>query len=208
MNREILSVVESFSNEKGVSKEIIFEAVESALVAAARRALGQHRKGPSHAQHADGSETAEDEMNIRAHVNRDSGEFEIFQHWNVVETVSNPKLELELQAAKEIDPEAALGDKLVQKVEDMRIGRIFAQNARQVIVQKVRSAERELVADIYRDRVGQMLSGTVKRVDRGTRGGTLVDLGNGAEGFVPKGEMIPREVRRPGERIRCLLRQR
>ena len=208
MNREILKVVESVSNEKGVSKEIIFEAVESALAAAARRALGHGRKSHIHShrgQHDADTANADDEMDVSAHVDRVSGEFEVYRHLLVVDTVNNPDVELELEQAREIDPDATVGVTISQKIEDMRIGRIFAQNARQVIVQKVRGAERERVADMYRSRVGQMLSGTVKRVDRGTRGGILVDLGNNAEGFIPRSELIPREVRRPGERIRCLL---
>ncbi|MGV0005846.1 MAG: transcription termination factor NusA [Candidatus Porifericomitaceae bacterium WSBS_2022_MAG_OTU9] len=209
MNGEILKVVESVSNEKGVSKEIIFEAVESALAAAAKKNLDleQKRKGILQSiQHDDVVESVDEEMDVRAHVDRDNGEYEVYQHWNVVEQVTNPKRELSLEDAKERDDSAAIGQVLVQKVEGMRIGRIFAQNVRQVIVQKVRVAERERVAEMYRGYVGQMLSGTVKRVDRGSRGGILVDLGNNAEGFIPRNELIPREVRRLGERVRCLLR--
>ena len=187
--KDILRVVESVSNEKGVSKEIIFEAVEAALAVAARKDVLSKDGVP-------------ESVEVRAVVDRDSGDYEVFRSWQVVTTVTDPNCELLPVDAEKLQAVAEADGVVWQKLEFMHLGRIFAQNARQVIVQRVREAERERVAEMYRGRIGQMLSGNVKRVDRG---GVLVDLGNNAEGYIPRSEMIPREVKRVGDRVRCLL---
>jgi len=187
MNKEILLVVEAVSNEKGVDKDVIFEAIELALATATKKRY-------------------EDEENadIFVNIDRKTGEYETFRRWLVVDNESVPALgtELTLQEAEEIDTNLKPGDEHVEEVESIAFGRIGAQAAKQIIVQKVREAEREKIVDGYRDRVGELVSGTVKKV---TRDNVIVDLGNNAEALLPREYLIPREVFRMGDRVRALL---
>jgi len=182
-------VVDAVSNEKGVDKEVIFEALEAALASATRKKHGE-------------------EWDVRVAIDRKSGDYETFRRWKVFADDSteleSPEHELRLEDAHELDAKAEPGSFVEQPIESVAFGRIAAQQAKQVIVQKVREAERAQVVDAYQDRVGQLVSGVVKRVDRN---GIYVDLGGNAEGFVPRTDMIPREQVKPQDRIKAFLKE-
>ena len=187
MNKDILLVVDTVSNEKAVDKEVIFEALELALASATRKKHGG-------------------DIDVRVAIDRDTGTYEAFRRWEIVEDdyeQDGPMRQLSLSAAREDDPAIQVGDFIEEPTESVDFGRIAAQTAKQVIVQKVREAERARVVDAYRERVGELLMGIVKRVERP---GTYLDLGNNAEAFIPREEMIPREAVRPGDRVRGFLR--
>ena len=187
MSKEILMVVDAVSNEKGVEKDIIFEAIEAALASATRRKHG-------------------DDIDVRVAIDRETGDYETFRRWLVFEDESTelefPDRELRMIDAVDVDPAAEPGGYVEEPMESVDFGRIAAQTAKQVIVQKVREAEREQVVEEYKDREGEMLSGLVKRVDRN---GVYIDLGGNAEGFVARDQMVPREPVRPQDRIKALL---
>ncbi len=189
MNKEILMVVDAVSNEKGVDKEVIFEALEAALAAATRRKHGE-------------------EWDARVAIDRRSGDYETFRRWKVFADDSTelqaPERELRLEDALDMNPNATVDGYVEEPIESVTFGRIAAQQAKQVIVQKVREAERQQVVDAYRDRVGTLVSGVVKRVDRN---GIFIDLGSNAEGFVPRTDMIPREQVKAQDRIKAFLRE-
>ncbi|NVD34743.1 transcription termination factor NusA [Marinobacter lutaoensis] len=186
MSKEILLVVESVSNEKGVEKDVIFEAIELALATAAKKRY------------------EDEDADIRVAIDRRTGEYETFRRWLVVDNDQVPALgtELTLQEAEEIDPNLKPGDIYEEKVESVSFGRIGAQAAKQIIFQKVREAERAKIVDSYRDRIGELVSGTVKKV---TRDNVIVDLGGNAEALLPREHLIPRESFRMGDRVRALL---
>jgi N utilization substance protein A len=187
MSKEILMVVDAVSNEKGVEKEIIFEAIEAALASATRRKHGE-------------------DIDVRVAIDRLSGDYDTFRRWKVFEDESTelefPDRELRMIDAVEVDADAEPGSYVEVPMESVEFGRIAAQTAKQVIVQKVREAEREQVVEEFKDREGELLSGLVKRVDRN---GVYIDLGGNAEGFVPRDQMVPREPVRPQDRIKALL---
>ncbi|MBY4678807.1 transcription termination factor NusA [Marinobacterium arenosum] len=185
MNKEILLVAEAVSNEKDVPKEVIFEAIELALATATKKRY-------------------EEEADIRVEIDRATGDYETFRRWVVVSNDEVPALgtELTLEEALEIDTNLQPGDIHEEQVESVKFGRIAAQTAKQVIVQKVREAERAKVVEQYRDRQGELISGTVKKV---TRDNIIVDLGNNAEALLPRDQCIPREAFRMGERVRAIL---
>jgi len=189
VNKEILMVVDAVSNEKGVDKEVIFEALEAALASATRKKHGE-------------------EWDVRVAIDRKSGDYETFRRWKTFADDSKelevPERELRLEDALELDPRAEVGGYVEQPMESVAFGRIAAQQAKQVIVQKVREAERAQVVDAYRDRVGTLVGGVVKRVDRN---GIYIDLGGNAEGFVPRTDMIPREQAKPQDRIKAYLKE-
>ena len=185
MNKEILLVADAVSNEKGVPKDIIFEAIEQALATATKKRY-------------------DEDADIRVQIDRASGDYETFRRWSVVDNdqVALLGTEFTLQEAHEKDPSLKPGDVYEEAVENIEFGRIAAQTAKQVIVQKVREAERAQVVDEYRDRVGELINGTVKKV---TRDNIIVDLGNNAEGVLPREELVGREVFRVGDRVRAIL---
>jgi transcription termination/antitermination protein NusA len=189
MNKEILLVVDAVSNEKSVDKEIIFGALEAALASATRKKHGE-------------------EWDVRVSINRKTGDYDTFRRWKVFADDSRemevPQRELRLEDALDINKEAEVGGFVEEPMESVAFGRIAAQQAKQVIVQKVREAERSQVVEAYKDRVGQLVSGVVKRVDRN---GIYVDLGGNAEGFVPRTDMIPREIVKSQDRIKALLKE-
>lgn len=186
MSKEILMVADAVSNEKGVSRDVIFEAIESALATATKKLHGK------------------DEIDSRVAVDQETGEYQTFRVWTVVEDeeLEDPVTQLTLEQAKEKDPALEIGGTWEEQIENVEFGRIAAQTAKQVIVQKVRDAERELVISQYKDRVGDLVSGTVKKV---TRDSVIVDLGGNAEALLPREQMIPRESFRMGDRLRALL---
>ena len=187
MNKEILMVVEVVSNEKGVEEDIIIEAMEAALASATRKRRGE-------------------EIDVRVSIDRETGDYDTFRRWLVFADESDelefPDRELRMIDAVDVDPNAEPGGYVEEPIESVEFGRIAAQTAKQVIVQKVREAEREKVVEAYEGRVGELLSGIVKRVDRN---GVYIDLGGNAEGFVPRENMIPREPVRPQDRLKALL---
>ena len=187
MNKEILTVVDVVSNEKGVSKEIIFEAIEAALASATKK---RNRE----------------DIEARVKIDRKTGDYDTFRCWEVMEDSEEdlefPTRQIKLSDAREKQPDIEPGEFIEEPMPSVEFGRIAAQTAKQVIVQKVREAERAQVIDAYEDRVGEMVSGVVKRVERS---GIIVDLGNNAEAFIPREFMIPREAMRPGDRIRAYL---
>ena len=187
MNKEILMVVDAVSNEKGVEKEIIFEAIEAALASATRKRHG-------------------DDIDVRVAIDRESGEYDTFRRWKVFADDSTeleePDHELRLDDAIDMDPDAEIDGYVEEPMESIVFGRIAAQTAKQVIVQKVREAERAQVVEEFEGRVDEMVSGLVKRVDRN---GIYVDLGGNAEAFIPRENMIPREPVRPQDRIKGQL---
>jgi N utilization substance protein A len=187
MSKEILMVVDAVSNEKGVEKEIIFEAIEAALASATRRKHGE-------------------DIDVRVAIDRQTGDYDTFRRWTVFEDESTelefPDRELRMIDAVDIDENAEPGGYVEVPMESVEFGRIAAQTAKQVIVQKVREAEREQVVEEFKEREGELLSGLVKRVDRN---GVYIDLGGNAEGFVARDQMVPREPVRPQDRIKALL---
>ena len=189
MNKEILMVVDAVSNEKGVDKEIIFDALEAALASATRKKHGE-------------------EWDVRVAINRKTGDYDTFRRWKVFADDSKelevPERELRYDDAIDVDPKAVIGEFVEEPMESVGFGRIAAQQAKQVIVQKVREAERAQVIDAYKDRVGTLVSGIVKRVDRN---GIYVDLGSNAEGFVARTDMIAREMVKPQDRIKAYLKE-
>ena len=181
MSKEILLVVDAVSHEKGVSKEIIFGAIEAALATATKkRHLG--------------------DVDIRVDIDRKTGDYKTFRRWEVVEddSMEFPERQTTISAAREEDPDIQVGDYTEEEVESVEFGRIAAQTAKQVIVQKVREAERAKIVDDYQDRVGDLINGVVKRVERGN---VILDLGNNVE------DLIPRESVRAGDRIRGYLKE-
>ncbi len=219
MTKEILAVVEVVSNEKGVAKEIIFEAIEAALASATRK------------RHPE-------EVDVRVAIDRETGEYDTFRRWEVVDDdaivlsadelpepvvdadtgtggegeeeeaegprVFSPKTEILLSEAIKLTPDISSGDYIEEPIDSVDFGRIAAQTAKQVIVQKVREAERAQVVEAYQDRVGELVMGVVKRVDRGN---VIIDLGGNAEAMISRDELIPRELVRPGDRLRGYLRE-
>lgn len=186
MSKEILMVVDAISNEKGVPREVIFDAVEAALASASRKRFEQ------------------EEATVRVKIDRTTGDYETFRYWTVVEDdeFETPDYEIKQTIAEQRDPPLALGDVVEEKIENASFGRIAAQTAKQVIVQKVREAERAEVVRQYSDREGELVAGIVKKT---TRDGLIIDLGDNAEAFLPRNEMIPGERYRLNERVRALL---
>ena len=188
MNKEILTVVDVVSSEKGVSKDIIFEAIEAALAMATKK---RNRE----------------DIESRVAIDRETGNYETFRLWEVVdndEEIEFPDRQIKLKDSLEDYPDIEIGQFIEKLMDSVEFGRIAAQIAKQVIVQKVREAERVQVVDAYANRVGEMLSGIVKRVERGN---VYLDLGSNAEGFIPRDGLIPREAVRPGDRIRAYLQE-
>lgn len=187
MSKEILLVVDSVSNEKGVSKDIIFDALELALATATKKRYG-------------------DDVELRVKIDQESGEYETYRRWLLIEDDAEmefPSAQMTVSAAQIDEPNLQVGDYVEELVDSVAFGRIAAQTAKQVIVQKVREAERAQIVDAYRSRVGELVSGQVKKV---TREAVIVDLGNNAEALLPRDEWIPRETFRMGDRLRALLK--
>lgn len=190
MNKEILYVVDAVSNEKAVDKDIIFQAIEAALATASRKKQGK-------------------DIDVRVQIDRKTGDYETFRRWEVCEDMEDgclefPLKQITLEAARIDDPEIQLGDFIEEPIESVEFGRIAAQTAKQVIVQKVREAERARVVEAFQDKVGELIMGTVKRVERGN---VYLDLGENVEAFIPREDVIPREAIRPGDRLRGYLKE-
>ena len=188
MSKEILMVVEAIANEKGVDRDVIVEAIEAALESATRK---RH----------------EGEIDVRVDVDRRTGEYSTFRRWEVVDDDAEaefPEQVLTLDEARQRKPDAQVGEFVEEPMESVAFGRIAAQTAKQVIVQKVREAERAKVVEAYQDRLGDLLTGVVKKAERGN---VIMDLGSNAEALIPREEMIPREAFRAGDRVRGYLKE-
>ena len=185
MSKEILFVADAVSNEKGVDRAVIFEAIEAALAQAARKRHGG-------------------DIDARVEIDRDTGDYRTFRRWQVVSGESSefPEREMILEAAQLDEPKIQVGDFVEEEIESVEFGRIAAQAAKQVIVQKVREAERRQIVDAYIDRKGSLIMGLIKRIDRGN---VILDLGGNVEALIPRDEMIGREAVRPGDRLRGYL---
>ncbi|WP_297205422.1 transcription termination factor NusA [uncultured Pluralibacter sp.] len=188
MNKEILAVVEAVSNEKALPREKIFEALESALATATKKKYEQ-------------------EIDVRVEIDRRSGDFDTFRRWLVVEEVTLPTREITLEAARFEDESMNVGDFVEDQIESVTFDRITTQTAKQVIVQKVREAERAMVVDQFRDQEGEIVTGVVKKVNRDNISLELKSegLAGSAEAVILREDMLPRENFRPGDRIRGVL---
>lgn len=186
VNKEILLVAETVSNEKGVPQKVIFEAIEDALEVATKK-------------------KSTEEIEVRVVIDPKTGDYETFRQWVVVasdDDLENPDAQMTLEQVADDYPDAEVGDVIEEKIESVGFGRISAQIAKHIIIQKVREAERMQVANQYRERLGQLINATVKKL---TRDYIILDLGANAEGFIPRDQMLPREMVRVGERIRAYL---
>lgn len=187
MSKEILLVVDAVSNEKALPRESIFEAMETALETATKKKY-------------------EGEILVRVCIDRASGEFDTFRRWLVIDEsetpMENPYAEISLAAAQYENPELNIGDFVEEQIESVKFDRVTTQTAKQVIVQKIREAERGLIVDAYQEQVGEIITGVVKKASRDS---VILDLGNNAEAIVYRDDMLPRESFRPGDRVRGLL---
>jgi transcription termination/antitermination protein NusA len=179
---ELLQIADAVAREKNIDKEIVLGAMADAIQKAARARYGQ-------------------ETNIRADINAKTGEIKLQRLLEVIDIVEDPGNQIELVRARDRNPDAEVGDFIAELLPPMDFGRIAAQSAKQVIVQKVREAERDHQFDEYKDRIGEIANGTVKRVEYGN---VIVDLGRG-EGMIRRDELIPRENFRYGDRIRAYV---
>jgi N utilization substance protein A len=181
MQFNLNQMIDQVGRDKGIEKNVIVEAIETAILTAARK------KYPG--------------KTIEAHYNEELGEVEVFEFRKVVETVTDPLTEVVIIDAKKLDPEADIGDEMGQKMETKDLGRIAAQTAKQVIIQRVRDAERDNVYVEYKDRKHEIVTGVARRFEKGD---IIIDLGR-AESILPKREQIPREVYRPGDRVQAYI---
>jgi len=179
---ELLQIADAVAREKSIDKQIVIDAMADAIQKAARSRYGQ-------------------ETNIRADINPDTGEMKLQRLMEVVETVEDYATQIALLTARERNPDAQVGDFIAEQLPPMEFGRIAAQSAKQVIVQKVREAERDRQYDEYKDRIGEIVNGTVKRVEYGN---VIVDLGRG-EAIIRRDELIPRENYKYGDRVRAYV---
>ncbi|MGQ0798785.1 MAG: transcription termination factor NusA [Pseudomarimonas sp.] len=187
MSKELLLVMDAVANEKGVESVVILEAMEAALASAAKKRYH------------------EQDVIVRVTINPKDGSYETFRRWEVVAddvVMESPDRQLRLMDALDEREDAVVGDFIEAKVENAEFGRIAAQAAKQVIVQRVREAERAQVVEAYKGRIGELITGIVKRAERGS---IYVDLGGNAEALISKDKAIPRDVLRPGDRVRGYL---
>ncbi|MCX5907632.1 MAG: transcription termination factor NusA [Deltaproteobacteria bacterium] len=182
MISDLTRIIDQVGKDKGIDKKVLIEALEQALLAAARKKFGPKQE-------------------IEAKFNEEVGEVELFQFKTVVKEVKNPPAEISLEEAKELDTEATVGDSLGTKIDVSEFGRIAAQTAKQVIIQKVKDAERENIYEDFIGRKGEIISGTVQRFERGA---IIVNLGR-AEAVIPPQELVPRETYKPGDRVRAFV---
>jgi N utilization substance protein A len=179
---ELLQIADAVAREKSIDREIVFDTLEEAEAKAARSRYGS-------------------ETNIRARIDRKTGEIRLERHMLVVDAVENPANQISLSDARVRNPAAQVGDTLADTLPPLSYGRVASQSAKQVIVQKIREAERDRQYQEYKDRIGDIVNGVVKRVEYGN---VVVDLGRG-EAIVRRDEMLPREVFRNGDRLRAYI---
>ncbi|MCP8938587.1 transcription termination factor NusA [Alsobacter sp. SYSU M60028] len=179
---ELLQIADAVAREKVIDRQIVLAAMEDAIAKAARSRYGT-------------------ETEVHAEINPRTGELRLSRYLHVVEQVENPAIEIALVDAQRFNPAAQVGDTIADTLPPFDFGRIAAQSAKQVIVQKVREAERDRQYEEFKDRIGEIVNGVVKRAEYGN---VIVDLGRG-EGIVRRDELIPREAFRPGDRIRAYV---
>jgi len=191
-NKEILLIVDVFSNEKDIEKNVIFEAIESALESATIAGY-------------------EVPIKVRVVIDRVTGIYTTYRRWQVVEEsdefqggIEFPTTQISLAVAQLDEPDIEVDDFIEDEIESVEFGRIAAQTAKQVIIHKVRDAERRKVAEAYQDRVGELVTGVIKRIEKGN---VYIDLGGNADAYIPRDQMIPRETVRVGDRIRGYLKE-
>ena len=180
---ELKRLIEQMGKDRGIDKGVIIEALETAMLTAARKKLGSH-------------------VDIEARYNEEAGEIEVFQFKTVVDKILDPDMQVSLeQARRNLDEEAQRGDSLGMKIETSTFGRIAVQTAKQIIIQKVKDAERDNVYEEYKDKKGELINGFVQRFDGGN---IIVNIGR-AEGVIPTSEQIYREVYKRGDRVRAYV---
>lgn len=179
---DIKRVVEQVSRDKGIDREVLIKALEEALKSAARKKFGN-------------------KMDIEVQYNEEIGEIEVFQFKDVADEITEPDLQISLEQGRKLDPDCEIGDSLGTKMDTSTFGRIAAQSAKQVIIQKIKDAEKDAVYSSYIDRKGEIIHGIVQRIDRGD---IIVNLGH-TEGIVPIREQVPKETYRRGDRIRTYI---
>ncbi len=183
MNVEFIEALHELAKEKNISTDILFEAIELALVSA-------YKKNFASAQ------------NVRVEVDRNTGRIGVYSRKSVVEEVEDPRLEISLAEAKRTDPNYQLDDVVEQEVTPRDFGRIAAQTAKQVVVQRIREAERGMIYDQYADRESDIVNGLIQRLEQKN---IIIDLGKNAEGVLPTSEQVPTEVYKQGERIKTYV---
>jgi transcription termination/antitermination protein NusA len=182
MNLELRRIIDQVSRDKGIDKELLIGAIKDAIRSAAKKKYGP-------------------KMEIEVEYRDDTGEIEVFQYKEVVEQVTDRLSQLSLEEGRQLDPECEVGDLLGEKMDAAAFGRIAAQSAKQVIMQRMKDAERDLVFDDFKDRKGEIINGIVQRLDPE---GIIVNLGR-TEALLPPSEQVPREVYHKGERIRAYV---
>ncbi|MDH3555289.1 MAG: transcription termination factor NusA [Deltaproteobacteria bacterium] len=182
MIQDLKRIIEQVSRDKGIERDVLISTLEEAMRSAARKKFGH-------------------DLDLEVAYNDEFGEIEAFQFKEVVDEVTDSLLEISLDEGRELDPDCEIGDSLGIKLDTDTFGRIAAQSAKQVIIQKMKDAEREMIYEDYKDRIGEVINGIVQRLDRG---GITVNLGR-AEAVVPYREQVPRETYRRGDRIRALV---
>jgi N utilization substance protein A len=185
MSREVLLLVDALAREKNVDKSIVFGALEAALASATKKRFG------------------DEEADVRVTIDRNTGEYQSFRCWQVMddENFETPELHIKLEEAQKLDPEYQLGEFVEEPLESIDFGRIGAQAAKQVIFQKIRDAEREQILADFMERSEHLVSGTVKRIERGS---AIIEFGK-IEALLPRDQMIPKENLRVGDRVRAYL---
>ena len=180
---DLEQIVSQVGRDKGISKQVLIHALESAVLSAAKKHYGHGR-------------------NLEASYNLDLGEIEVIEFRTVVDEVRDPQTQITLdQARADFDPDCEVGDELGKKLDAQELGRIAAQTAKQVIIQKLRDAERDIIYDEFKDRKGELVNGIVQRVERN---GILVNLGR-TDAILPDREQIHRERYRQGDRVRAMI---
>jgi N utilization substance protein A len=182
MNLELKRIIDQVSRDKGIEKELLIGAIKDAIRSAAKKKYGPR-------------------LEIEVEYRDDTGEIEVFQYKEVLEEVHDPSLEISLAEGRKLDPECEIGDSLGFKMDASAFGRIAAQSAKQVIMQRMKDAERDLVFEDYKDRKGEIINGIVQRLDPE---GIIVNLGR-TEALLPPMEQVPRETYHKGERIRAYV---
>jgi len=182
MIQDLKRIIEQVSRDKGIEREVLITTLEEAMRSAARKRFGH-------------------DLDLEVAYNEEFGEIEAFQFKEVVAEVEDPILEISLEQGQQLDPECEVGDSLGIKLDTDAFGRIAAQSAKQVIIQKMKDAEREMIYEDYKDRRGEIINGIVQRLDKG---GITVNLGR-AEAVIPYREQVPRETYRRGDRIRAYV---
>ncbi len=183
MNTDFFTAIEAIEKEKGIDKEVLFEAIEAALLSAYKRNFNASA------------------ANARIDISRDTGDIKVYGSFNVVEEVSNPKMEIQLDKAREVEPEIEVGEELEMEVTPKEFGRIAAQTAKQVVIQRIREAEREIIYEDFMDKEHDVVTGVIQRFEQKN---VIIDLGK-TEAVLPPSEQIPYERYEQGRRIKAYI---